>query len=235
MERLRRLLAVYGSVTVHVVAAKVVVEQTDLMPAILNANEQQHRVALDRPPRTAEPNDHPIGKRPLDALLVWHPVRLSDAWDGTLGRRTAAIPTQASKAQATRRLNRLIIDANTLLSGIAGHPQSPSSTLLNAGDHELVVAADGSIPADQLKRLGVSPCTHLRVVETPVSTSAGSIAGSLSHLAEVSWEDFQRASELAERELRAEVRKRAIAKVLAGASLHGGEGARHVRELRRAH
>ncbi len=89
MERLRRLLAVCGSVTVHVVAAKVVVEQADLLPAILNADQQQHRVALDRPPRTAETNDHPIGKRPLDALLVWHPVRLSDAWDGTLGQPTA--------------------------------------------------------------------------------------------------------------------------------------------------
>lgn len=41
--------------------------------------------------------------------------------------------------------------------------------------------------------------------------------------------------ELAERELRASARKRAIARVLAGASPHGGESARHVRELRRAH
>ena len=54
-----------------------------------------------------------------------------------------------------------------------------------------------SIPADQLKRLGVSLGTHLRVVETPASASAGSIAGSLSHLADVSWEDFERASKLA--------------------------------------
>jgi putative PIN family toxin of toxin-antitoxin system len=29
-------------------------------------------------------------------------------------------------------LNRLVIDAGTLLSGIAGHPQGPSATLLNA-------------------------------------------------------------------------------------------------------
>ncbi len=32
-------------------------------------------------------------------------------------------------------------------------------------DHELVVAADGSIPADQLARLGVAPGAHLRVVD----------------------------------------------------------------------
>jgi hypothetical protein len=70
-------------------------------------------------------------------------------------------------------------------------------------DHELVVAADGSIPAEQLARLGVGPGAHLRVVETPATESTGSIAGSLSHLADVSWEDFQRASELAQQDLSA--------------------------------
>jgi hypothetical protein len=64
-------------------------------------------------------------------------------------------------------------------------------------DHELVVAPDGSIPADQLKRLGVGPGTHLRVVETPTTRTGGSIAGSLPHLADVTWEDFERASQLA--------------------------------------
>jgi len=39
---------------------------------------------------------------------------------------------------------------------------------------------------------------------------------------------------LAERELRADLRGRAIRKVLAAASPHGGDNARHVRELRRA-
>ncbi len=68
-------------------------------------------------------------------------------------------------------------------------------------DHELVVAADGSIPADQLKRLGVGPGTHLRVVETPATRTGGSLAGSLPHLADVSWEDFQRASQLAREDL----------------------------------
>jgi hypothetical protein len=70
-------------------------------------------------------------------------------------------------------------------------------------DHELVVAADGSIPADQLARLGVAPGTHLRVVETPARGSTGSIAGSLPHLPDVSWEDFQLASELARSDLSA--------------------------------
>jgi hypothetical protein len=71
-------------------------------------------------------------------------------------------------------------------------------------DHELVVAADGSIPAAQLKRLGVAPGAHLRVVQSASPTpAAGSIAGSLPHLPDVSWKDFQRASELARRDLSA--------------------------------
>jgi hypothetical protein len=64
-------------------------------------------------------------------------------------------------------------------------------------DHELVVAADGSIPAAQLKSLGVGPGAHLRVVQTPATRSGGSFAGSLPNLAKVTWEDFERASQLA--------------------------------------
>ena len=71
-------------------------------------------------------------------------------------------------------------------------------------DHELVVAPDGSIPADQLKRLGVRPGAHLHVVQsTSPAPAAPSIAGFLSHLPDVSWEDFQRASELAQQDLSA--------------------------------
>jgi hypothetical protein len=64
-------------------------------------------------------------------------------------------------------------------------------------DHELIVAADGSIPAAQLKRLGVRPGAHLRVVETPVTRTGGSFAGSLPDFPELTWEDFERASKLA--------------------------------------
>ena len=70
-------------------------------------------------------------------------------------------------------------------------------------DYELVVAPDGSIPAAQLKRLGVGPGTHLRVVQTPASRLGGSFAGSLPHLADVTWEDFERASQLAQQDLSA--------------------------------
>jgi hypothetical protein len=63
--------------------------------------------------------------------------------------------------------------------------------------HDLVVAADGSVPADQLARLGVAPGTHLRVVQAEPGGPADTPAGSLSDFPDLTWEDFERASELA--------------------------------------
>jgi hypothetical protein len=63
--------------------------------------------------------------------------------------------------------------------------------------HELVVAPDGSIPADQLERLGVAPGAHLRVVQ---AGQAGTLAGSLQDFPDLAWEDFERASGLAVRD-----------------------------------
>jgi hypothetical protein len=51
--------------------------------------------------------------------------------------------------------------------------------------HELVVADDGSIPADQVARLGLRPGSRLRVVETPGppsssrKTARGILAGKI--------------------------------------------------------
>jgi hypothetical protein len=67
-------------------------------------------------------------------------------------------------------------------------------------DHELIVAADGSIPAEQLARLGVMPGSHLRVVQSGSAGPTGSFAGSLSHFPDLSWEDFEHGSELARRD-----------------------------------
>lgn len=67
--------------------------------------------------------------------------------------------------------------------------------------HELVVADDGSIPAEQIARLGMRPGTHLRVVaELPPAPDA-TIAGRLMSWPQVSWEDFERASQLAQGDL----------------------------------
>lgn len=67
--------------------------------------------------------------------------------------------------------------------------------------HELVVADDGSIPAEQIARLGMRPGTHLRVVAEQPAVPGGSIAGRLMCWPEVSWEDFERASQLAQGDL----------------------------------
>jgi hypothetical protein len=68
---------------------------------------------------------------------------------------------------------------------------------------ELVVADDGSIPADQLARLGLRPGTHLRVVAGRSGQPPGTLGGSLPDLPELSWEDFERGSELARGDLSA--------------------------------
>lgn len=69
--------------------------------------------------------------------------------------------------------------------------------------HELVVAPDASIPADQLARLGFAPGAHLRVVQAAPAGSAHTLAGSLSGFPDLTWEDFERASELAQHDLSA--------------------------------
>src|SRR5664280_2285276 len=56
------------------------------------------------------------------------------------------------------------------------------STADAAGSWELVVGPEGSVPAEQLARLGVAPGAHLRVVSNPGSESTAarkSLAGVL--------------------------------------------------------
>lgn len=62
---------------------------------------------------------------------------------------------------------------------------------------DLVVADDGSIPADQIAKLGVKPGTRLRVVAQGAVESSKSIRGSLTGWSDVTWEDFERGHELA--------------------------------------
>ncbi len=65
--------------------------------------------------------------------------------------------------------------------------------------HELVVADDGSIPAEQLRGLRLRPGAHLRVVEAALSQPLRTLAGSLPNLPDLSWEDFEQASAAARR------------------------------------
>lgn len=77
------------------------------------------------------------------------------------------------------------------------------STLEN-DESELVVAADGSIPAEQLQHLGFRPGTHLRVGVATEEGREESVAGSLRDFPDLSWEDFVRTSELARHDAGAE-------------------------------
>jgi hypothetical protein len=73
------------------------------------------------------------------------------------------------------------------------------STLRNQCELELVVADDGSIPAEQLRGLGLRPGAHLRVVEAPAG-ALRRLGGSLPELPDLAWEDFEQGSELARRD-----------------------------------
>jgi len=69
---------------------------------------------------------------------------------------------------------------------------------------DLVVAADGSIPADQIARLGLRPGAHLRVIETdPAVGEPSGLAGSLPDFPDLDWEAFERGSTLARSDLSA--------------------------------
>lgn len=67
--------------------------------------------------------------------------------------------------------------------------------------HELVVAGDGSIPAEQITRLGVRPGTHLRVVAEQRSGARDSIAGRLASWPDLPWGYFEQGSRLARADL----------------------------------
>lgn len=71
---------------------------------------------------------------------------------------------------------------------------------------ELVVGPDGGIPAEQIARLGLRPGSHLRVVPEPGRRPA-TFGGSVPDLPEVSWDDFQRGSALAQRDLDRVIRR----------------------------
>lgn len=71
------------------------------------------------------------------------------------------------------------------------------------GGNELVVAEDGSIPAEQVERFGLHPGAHLRVIETRQAGEPSGVAGSLADFPDLDWADFERGSELARNDLSA--------------------------------
>jgi len=82
-------------------------------------------------------------------------------------------------------LNRLVIDANTLLSGIAGHPHAPSAVLLNA------VTTDHTVEAfvcptliGQVQRGLAKPYFRARVRETAARRAITQIEANAMMLAD---------------------------------------------------
>lgn len=66
------------------------------------------------------------------------------------------------------------------------------------------MADDGSIPADQIARLGLRPGALLRVIESgPVASERSGLAGSLPDFPDLEWEAFERGSTLARSDLSA--------------------------------
>lgn len=86
---------------------------------------------------------------------------------------------------------------------VASYNQAVSATNPIVGK-DLVVAADESIPADQVARLGLRPGAHLRVIETdPAVGEPSGLAGSLPDLPDLDRETFERGSTLARSDLSA--------------------------------
>ncbi len=91
-----------------------------------------------------------------------------------------------------------------MFPGLAPHPARAGSILRSMATHlgnpdgaELVVGDDGSIQAEQLRQLGLRPGARLRVVEAVGTGLSGSLWGSLPDLPDLSWEDFERGSDVA--------------------------------------
>lgn len=76
----------------------------------------------------------------------------------------------------------------------------PVSDAGHVEELELVVSEDGSIPAEQLAKLGVRPGAHLRVLAAAPVSPGSSLDGALSEFPDLVWEDFEAGSELARRD-----------------------------------
>ena len=66
---------------------------------------------------------------------------------------------------------------------------------------ELIVAVGGSIPADQVVRLGLRPGARLRVATAASDHEPPPVVGSLPEFPDLCWEDFEKGSNLAQHDL----------------------------------
>lgn len=66
------LLSAFPSVAVHVMRSQVIVVNADRLPGTTDEGQKDHGVAVDRPTRLAQANDHAIYDSNLDGPLVRH-------------------------------------------------------------------------------------------------------------------------------------------------------------------
>jgi hypothetical protein len=99
----------------------------------------------------------------------------------------------------------LALALGRLLGLGTGHPRAPAilrasvlglDSLVGHWPHFRCIVRDQHAPISRLDVMSADEHT-----EADLSSLGGSFAGSLPHLADVSWEDFERASELTQRDL----------------------------------
>ncbi len=120
---------------------------------------------------------------------------------GTAGGAAAGRWAFATSPGPVRREATVIVDETSQL--VDARPTMKVVSWVNpTAEKELVVAEDGSIPAEQLARLGLRPGAHLRVVEPAASSrEPAELEGLLPDLPDLDWGDFERGSELAQGDL----------------------------------
>lgn len=103
VERGFGLLAACPSVAVHVVGAEMVVVDADGLPVAVLEDEQDDRVALNRPPGLAEPDEHPVNDLDIYCPLIRH------GWAASHVKRTATTNRLRSMPKDAKQNARAVV------------------------------------------------------------------------------------------------------------------------------
>lgn len=142
MKCLRGLLTLRTSVTVHVVAAEMMVEQTHLMPDLIDKDQQHNGIARNRSPGSAVADDDAIRERDINYLVVRH-TQDSQLLGTVLGAALLVEPSERCRGQTLLRREPFVRRAAT--PSDARHRE--------LGDHKHR-SDHVSIDADHLERHG---------------------------------------------------------------------------------
>ncbi|MDA8398766.1 MAG: hypothetical protein M0008_01730 [Actinomycetota bacterium] len=118
----------------------------------------------------------------------------------SLRRVTSAYSKVQSSLDAVWNQALLFVTKSKAVAAMVSPRQGILVVVSTAGagqGYEVVVAGDGSIPAERLAALGVRPGSHLRTILAEPPAAASGFRGSLKGFPEPSWEDFEHASEVA--------------------------------------